>query len=74
MMLLTQLELNEKHRAYKLVEQQLAVVTLSMYGAPEEEKDAIREEMGLLATQRDALAEEYIAGGGDPGQLEVDVA
>ena len=72
--MMTQLELNEKHRAYKLVEKQLAEVTLSMYEAPEEEKEAIREEMAELANQRSALAEEYIAGGGDPGQLEVDVA
>jgi len=72
--MMTQLELNEKHRAYKLVEKQLAEVTMSMYTASEEEKDAIREEMARLAAERDVLGEEYIAGGGDPGQLEVDAA
>jgi len=74
-MSLTQLELFELHRQYKTVEKQLANATLAMYQHTEEEgKIALRAEMAELVTQRDALKEQYVAGGGDPGQLEVDVA
>jgi hypothetical protein len=73
-MSLTQLELFELHGQYKTVEKQLADATLEMYQLSEERTDALRATMLELATQRDALKEQYVEGGGDPGQLEVDVA
>jgi len=73
-MSLTQLELNDLHRQFKTVEKQLVDKTFEMYQITEEEdKDAIRAEMAELASQRDALKEQYVEGGGDAGQLEVDV-
>ena len=73
-MSLTQLELNDLHRQFKTVEKQLIDKTFEMYQHPEEEgKEAIRVEMLELAEQRDSLKEQYVAGGGDAGQLEVDV-
>jgi hypothetical protein len=74
-MSLTQLELFDLHRQFKIVEKQLIDKTFEMYQHPEEEgKEERRAEMLDLTAQRDALKEQYIEGGGDPGQLEVDVA
>ena len=74
-MSLTQLELFDLHRQFKTVEKQLLDITLEMYQHPEEEgKDALRAQMAELGAQKDALKEQYVEGGGDPGQLEVDVA
>lgn len=72
---LTQVELFDLHRQYKSVEKQLVETTQQMYYQPEEAvKDTLRAQIAQLADQRDALQEQYVQGGGDPGQLEVDVA